>query len=304
MLQLISKAILRPPKYKGLSTIVTKAFTSGKNSLSDVLASISVTVGGQSKNLLDSGILQSHSVDPNTNKVVLAVSATRNFPQLKNMITKSLAQKGYSQVEVHLAHKQDKKIFERKGNLKGIGKVIAVSSCKGGVGKSTVAVNLAYGLQQQGSKVGLFDADVYGPSLPTMVNLEGKSLQSSSENATNMLPLDANRVKCMSFGFVSNHHAATMRGPMASSIVSQLLLQTEWGELDYLVVDMPPGTGDINLSICEELNIDGALIVTTPQRLSFIDVLKGIKMFQDLRVRILGVVENMSYYSCSDCGTE
>lgn len=149
--------------------------------------------------------------------------------------------------------------------------------------------------------MGVFDADVYGPSLPTLINREGETLEQSPRDPKSILPKIYEDILCMSFGFVGSKPAA-MRGPMVSSIISQLLQNTEWGELDYLVVDMPPGTGDIQISLCQELKFNGALIVTTPQRLAFIDVIKGIEMFQELRVSILGVVENMAYYECSKCG--
>jgi Mrp family chromosome partitioning ATPase len=171
------------------------------------------------------------------------------------------------------------------------------------VGKSTIAVNVAATLHKQGAKVGIFDSDIYGPSLPTLINKENESLRPYEHNEKEIEPIDYEGIKCMSFGFVGQK-AAVMRGPIVSSYVSQLLYQTHWGELDYLVVDMPPGTGDVQLSLCQELKFDGAVIVTTPQRLSFIDVLKGIEMFQDLRVPILGIVENMSYYQCGKCGTK
>jgi len=179
---------------------------------------------------------------------------------------------------------------------------IAVSSCKGGVGKSTVAVNLAYSLAQSGAKVGLFDADVYGPSLPTMVRLEDPVPEMFGQK---ILPLEHKGVKLMSFGFVMNDGGASgpaiMRGPMVTQVVTQLLNQTEWGDLDYLVIDLPPGTGDIQITLAQVISLTAAIIVTTPQKISFIDVVKGIEMFDKLKIPTIGVVENMSYFLCDQC---
>ena len=179
--------------------------------------------------------------------------------------------------------------------------VIAVSSCKGGVGKSTVAVNLAYAMAEAGGRVGIFDADVYGPSLPTMVQPEETDLFQENEM---IVPLEHRGVKLMSFGYIPKRpgqDAAIMRGPMVSGVINQLITGTNWGELDYLVIDMPPGTGDIQLTLAQLIPLSAALIVTTPQQLSFVDVVKGIQMFDKLKVPTIGVVENMSYFLCPGC---
>jgi len=182
--------------------------------------------------------------------------------------------------------------------LSGVKNVIAVYSCKGGVGKSTVAVNLASSLARTGAKVGIFDADVYGPSLPSMVSIEDTDIYQQDGM---LVPLEYENMKVMSFGFVnSEQEAAIMRGPMVSQVISQLLGGVGWGELDYLVIDFPPGTGDIQLTLLQTVEVTAAVMVTTPQNLSFIDVVKGIQMFDTLKVPIVGCVENMSYYEC--CG--
>ncbi|KAF1333778.1 putative atpase, nucleotide-binding, partial [Globisporangium splendens] len=198
--------------------------------------------------------------------------------------------------------------------LANVSDIIAVSSCKGGVGKSTVSVNLAFRrvmrascLAKRGARVGILDADIYGPSLPTMVSPKDLTIRQSRKMKNFVVPLEYEGVKCMSFGFVNQKAApgaggvgaAVMRGPMVSKIVDQLILGTEWGELDYLVVDMPPGTGDIQISLSQQMAISAAVVVTTPQRLSFVDVEKGIAMFDDLKVKTAAVVENMSYFDCS-----
>ncbi|CAA3014729.1 fe-S cluster assembly factor HCF101, chloroplastic-like isoform X3 [Olea europaea var. sylvestris] len=179
-------------------------------------------------------------------------------------------------------------------HLQTISNVIAVSSCKGGVGKSTVAVNLAYTLAGMGARVGIFDSDVYGPSLPTMVSPENRLLEMNPEKQT-IIPTEYLGVKLVSFGFAGQGRAI-MRGPMVSGVINQLLTTTEWGELDYLVIDMPPGTGDIQLTLCQVVPLTAAVIVTTPQKLAFIDVAKGVRMFSKLKVPCVAVVENMCHF--------
>ncbi|KAA0046624.1 fe-S cluster assembly factor HCF101 [Cucumis melo var. makuwa] len=199
-------------------------------------------------------------------------------------------------VKVTMSAQPAKPIYagELPPGLQRISSIVAVSSCKGGVGKSTVAVNLAYTLAGMGARVGIFDADVYGPSLPTMVSPENRLLEMNPETRT-ILPTEYLGVKLVSFGFAGQGRAI-MRGPMVSGVISQLLTTAEWGELDYLIIDMPPGTGDIQLTLCQVVPLTAAVIVTTPQKLAFIDVAKGVRMFSKLKVPCVAVVENMCHF--------
>lgn len=183
--------------------------------------------------------------------------------------------------------------------LSKVGAIIAVSSCKGGVGKSTMAAAMAQELAQRGYKVGLLDADIHGPSVPTLFNLSQAKMFVNDRQQ--LLPMDAGGLKLMSFGFLLGDAPAVMRGPIVTRYVQQLLFNVAWGELDYLFIDMPPGTGDVQLTITQSVKLTGAVIVTTRQSLSLVDVSRGILMFERVNVPILGVIENMSYFLCDSC---
>jgi ATP-binding protein involved in chromosome partitioning len=181
-----------------------------------------------------------------------------------------------------------------------VSNVIAVSSGKGGVGKSTTAVNLALALAAEGARTGLLDADIYGPSLPMMMGLSGRP---ESADGKTLEPLENHGVQVMSIGFlVDAEQAVAWRGPMATQALDQLLRQTHWHDLDYLIVDMPPGTGDIQLTLAQRVPVTGAVIVTTPQDIALADARKGLNMFQKVGVPILGIVENMAVHVCTNCG--
>jgi ATP-binding protein involved in chromosome partitioning len=185
--------------------------------------------------------------------------------------------------------------------LENVKNVVAVASGKGGVGKSTTAANLALAWAAQGAKVGLLDADIYGPSQPLMMGLS--NAKPVSEDGKRLTPLRAHGVEVMSIGFmIDPEQPMAWRGPMVTQALTQLLGDTNWGELDYLVVDMPPGTGDIQLTLAQRVPVSGAVIVTTPQDIALLDARKGLKMFEKVEVRVLGVVENMSMHVCSQCG--
>jgi ATP-binding protein involved in chromosome partitioning len=189
-------------------------------------------------------------------------------------------------------------------NLKPLGdirNIVAVASGKGGVGKSTVAVNLALAWAVQGARVGLLDADIYGPSQPLMLGLTGQ--RPTTPDGKHLRPLSAHGVGAMSIGFlVDAEQPMVWRGPMVTQALSQLLSETEWGTLDYLVVDMPPGTGDIQLTLAQRVPVAGAVIVTTPQDIALADARKGLRMFEKVSVPVLGIVENMSVHICTNCG--
>lgn len=186
-------------------------------------------------------------------------------------------------------------------NPKVVKNVIAVASGKGGVGKSTTSINLAAALSLEGARVGILDADVYGPSLPTLLGT--KNVQPESPDNKNIYPIIVNDLQTMSIGYLVDEDSATVwRGPMASRAFQQLYNETLWVELDYLIVDMPPGTGDIQLTLAQNMPVTAAVIVTTPQDLALADAIKGISMFNKVDINVLGIVENMSYHICTECG--
>ena len=189
----------------------------------------------------------------------------------------------------------------RQHNIAGIKNIIAIASGKGGVGKSTTTVNIARALENAGARVGILDADIYGPSIPTMLGCQGD--KPSSVDGKTMEPIRVDGIYSMSIGYlVPDGDAAVWRGPMASTAFSQLLNETQWPDLDYLLIDMPPGTGDIQLTLSQKVPVAGAVIVTTPQDIALADAQKGIAMFDKVKVPVLGVVENMSYHVCENCG--
>ena len=219
----------------------------------------------------------------------------------KALVTATKGVAGVENVSVNLNVKIVPHAVQRGVQLlPGVKNIVAVASGKGGVGKSTTAVNLALALAAEGASVGLLDADIYGPSIPMMMGVDGKP---ESEDGKTMEALENYGVQLMSIGFlVAQDEAMIWRGPMATQALEQLLRQTNWRELDYLIVDMPPGTGDIQLTLSQRVPMTGAVIVTTPQDIALLDARKGIKMFEKVGVPILGVVENMAVHVCSNCG--
>jgi ATP-binding protein involved in chromosome partitioning len=208
---------------------------------------------------------------------------------------------GVNNVSVNIATKVLAHAVQRGVQLlPRVKNIVAVASGKGGVGKSTTAVNLALALAAEGASVGILDADIYGPSVPMMMGIDGRP---DSEDGKTMEPMENYGVQVMSIGFlVAQDEAMIWRGPMATQALEQLLRQTNWKDLDYLIVDMPPGTGDIQLTLSQRVPMTGAVVVTTPQDIALLDAKKGIKMFEKVGVPILGIVENMAVHVCSNCG--
>ena len=219
----------------------------------------------------------------------------------KSLIAAAKGVAGVGNVSVNVSVKIASHSVQRGVQLlPNVKNIIAVASGKGGVGKSTTAVNLALALAAEGASVGLLDADIYGPSQPMMMGIEGRP---ESVDGKNMEPMENYGIQVMSIGFlVAQDEAMIWRGPMATQALEQLLRQTNWKDLDYLIVDMPPGTGDIQLTLSQRVPMTGAVIVTTPQDIALLDAKKGIKMFEKVGVPILGIVENMAVHICSQCG--
>ena len=240
--------------------------------------------------------------DEVTFSVELGYPAKSQVPALrKALIAAARAVPGVGNVSVDIGWKITAHAVQRGvALLPRVKNVIAVASGKGGVGKSTTTVNLALALAAEGAKVGILDADIYGPSQPMMMGIKGRP---ETEDGKTMMPLANHGVEVMSIGFlVDEDQAMIWRGPMATQALDQLLRQTDWGDLDYLLVDMPPGTGDIALTLSQRVPLTGAVIVTTPQDIALIDAKKGLTMFEKVGVPILGIVENMAVYCCPNCG--
>ena len=234
--------------------------------------------------------------------IELGYPAASQFALISAQVEAALREKGVSGAKIAVRSKIVSHSVQ--GNVKlmpGVRNIVAVSSGKGGVGKSTTAVNLALALSQEGARVGILDADIYGPSQPQMLGLAGQ--RPESEDGKTMIPLRAHGLQTNSIGFlVDVEQPMVWRGPMATQALRQLLNDTQWDDLDYLVVDMPPGTGDIQLTLAQGVPVTGAVIVTTPQDIALLDARKGLKMFEKVGIPIIGIVENMSIHICSNCG--
>ncbi|WP_332697085.1 iron-sulfur cluster carrier protein ApbC [Bosea sp. (in: a-proteobacteria)] len=237
----------------------------------------------------------------------VAVAITLGYPAagwrdaLRGSVAESLAAAGLSLASFELNHRIDAHAPQGKLTpLPRVRNIIAVGSGKGGVGKSTTAVNLALALAAEGAKVGVLDADVYGPSIPTMLGLSGRP---DSPDGKAIEPMRAHGIEAMSIGLMVEQDTPMIwRGPMATSALTQLLEQTLWGDLDYLIIDLPPGTGDIQLTLAQKIPVAGAVIVTTPQDVATLDARKALKMFEKVEVPVLGLIENMAVHVCSQCG--
>jgi ATP-binding protein involved in chromosome partitioning len=261
-------------------------------------------------------------VDPNTGKDLVASRCVKNlrvdggtvhvdielgypaasqFEPIRRLVTDALTAAGAAGALVNVVSKIVAHTVQRGLKvLPNVKNIVAVSSGKGGVGKSTVAVNLALALAAEGARVGVLDADIYGPSQPTMLGIEGKP---TSADGKTLEPMVGHGIQASSIGFlIDADQPMVWRGPMVTQALQQLLAQTAWNDVDYLVVDMPPGTGDIQLTLAQQVPVTGAIIVTTPQDIALIDAKKGLTMFEKVGVPILGIVENMAVHVCSSCG--
>jgi ATP-binding protein involved in chromosome partitioning len=263
-------------------------------------------------------------VDPNTGKDFVSTRSARNiklagddvsldielgYPgksqhePIRRLVTQALKQAGAANVTLKVTSRVVAHAVQRGVKLiPGIKNIIAVASGKGGVGKSTTAVNLALALSAEGASVGVLDADIYGPSQPMMLGIGGRP---ESKDGKSLEPMEGHGLQAISIGFLIDIDTPMVwRGPMVTQALEQLLKDTRWRELDYLVVDLPPGTGDIQLTLAQKVPVTGAVIVTTPQDIALIDARKGLKMFEKVGIPILGVVENMSFHVCPKCGHE
>lgn len=272
-----------------------------------VLAALShISLPNEGQNIVESGAIK--NVQIFGTDVELDVEIKNPTLQYKKRVEvdclKAIHEYAYekSKVKVNLKINTPEKSNIIKGNeIPGVKNIVAVSSGKGGVGKSTIAANLAVGLAELGYKVGIIDADIYGPSIHIMFGLEGETPEALQiDGKSKIKPLESYGVKLLSIGFFTqSQQAVVWRGPMASKALNQLLWDTHWGELDYLVVDLPPGTGDIHLSLVQSIPLTGAVVVSTPQNIALADAKKGVNMFQmdSIAVPVLGMVENMSYFT-------
>jgi ATP-binding protein involved in chromosome partitioning len=261
-------------------------------------------------------------IDPNTGKDLVSSKSARNiqvegskvsvdvelgypaksqFEIIRGLVQAAVAALGATDVHVNVTTKIVSHEVQRGVKvMSNVKNIIAVASGKGGVGKSTTAVNLALALAAEGAQVGILDADIYGPSQPTMMGISG---QPETKDGKTMEPLENHGLQVSSIGFmVDQDEPMVWRGPIVTQALQQLLTQTNWRELDYLIVDMPPGTGDVQLTLSQKVPVTGAVIVTTPQDIALLDARKGLKMFEKVGIPILGIVENMSTHICSNCG--
>jgi ATP-binding protein involved in chromosome partitioning len=268
---------------------------------------------GYTKDIVSFGLVKSVQVQGQNVEVVVQMTTNQQdvatkLQQVTEEALRALAGIGTVQVEVRLKDQVPAEVqthqhaTPRVAPLPGVQNIIAVASGKGGVGKSTVATNLAVALSMAGLRTGLLDADIYGPSIPLMMGVHDKPQVSSTNR---ILPFLNHGVQMQSLGFFLGENSPVIwRGPMVMRAVQQLLQDTDWGELDVLVVDLPPGTGDVQLTLAQTVPLTGAILVTTPQDLALLDVKKGAEMFKQVDAPLLGIVENMSFFTCPDCGKE
>jgi len=269
-----------------------------------------ITAPGAEKNLLESGAISNLMIfgDQIDLDVRLQNPTLQARKKLEVTIMQVIHEKVYAKAKIKINTKVDptkKTATISKGQpIPGIDSIIAISSGKGGVGKSTLTANIAVTLAEMGCKVGILDADIYGPSIPTMFDIEGaRPLSTKKDGKSKMAPIVNHGVKILSIGFFTQPDQAVIwRGPMAAKALNQLIYDAHWGELDFLLIDLPPGTGDIHLSIVQSLPLNGSVVVSTPQKIALADARKGIAMFtqENIQVPVLGIIENMAYFTPSE----
>ena len=262
---------------------------------------------GFNRDIVAFGMVKNITMEGNIVDISLQINSSNeeNLMQLKDSIEEKLHQNGLNEVNIHFYKPTEQsgsigngKNILNQQSISGIKNIIAIASGKGGVGKSTVAVNLAATLSKE-YRVGLLDLDIYGPSLPMLVNIDTQPQMTEDKK---LIPLEKYNMKLMSFGFINSQNAPTIwRGPMVARMTQQFFEDVEWGNLDFLILDLPPGTGDIQLTLVQKLALTGAIIVTTPQKLALLDVKKGADMFNKVNTPVLGVIENMTHFICPHC---
>jgi len=247
-------------------------------------------------------------IDIDGGKVTVAVTLGYPAKGFKEKLESELKQRieavdGVDTADVEVEWKIAAHVVQKSlKSIEGVKNIIAVASGKGGVGKSTTSVNLALALAAEGATVGLLDADIYGPSQPRMLGISGKP---ESQDGKTLEPMMSYHIQAMSIGFLIDEDTPMIwRGPMVTQALEQLLMDTRWDNLDYLIIDLPPGTGDTQLTLAQKVPVSGAVIVTTPQDIALLDARKGLKMFEKVEVAVLGIIENMSIHICSECGHE
>lgn len=252
----------------------------------------------ESKRKLEDAIIEVLKGEEDEDNIFI-LSESKKSDDIYKAVGKAPKKEASKPAELKVGHGQ---VGEKK-RIPNVGKVIAIGSGKGGVGKSTFTANLAATLSAQGNKVGIIDADIYGPSMPMLLNKRGEKPEASEDKQ--ILPLEAYGMKFISFGnFIHEDEPVVWRGPMLGGVLNQFFFETDWGELDYLLLDLPPGTGDVQLSMVQNLELDGSIIVSTPQDMALLDARKALHMFDKLNVHVIGMVENMSSFVCDDCGKE
>jgi ATP-binding protein involved in chromosome partitioning len=284
-----------------MRNVTVSAETNSKKSLESML------LPGIDRPLADVGRIVGVSIDGDraTVKLELGFPAAGIIGAIEARIRERLTgEGGVTRVDVETTTKIKAHTVQRNlKRLPGVSNIVAIASGKGGVGKSTTAVNLALALVGEGARVGILDADIYGPSIPMMLGVASE--RPTSDDGQSLNPLSAHGMQVMSIGFlIDSDQPMVWRGPMVTQALNQMLQQTRWSDLDYLIVDMPPGTGDIQLTLSQQVPVSGAVIVTTPQDIALLDARKGLQMFRKVNVPVLGVVENMSTHICTQCGHE